>query len=125
MLVFDGDCGFCTTTANLIVRRSSAPIEAVAWQLTDVTALGLTEKETAARVWFVAGGEAFGGHLAIAQIFMLQRNWLWKALGWLMTVPQFCWLASIGYALVARYRHRLPGGTPACLTAKNVRKGRI
>jgi predicted DCC family thiol-disulfide oxidoreductase YuxK len=114
VLIFDGDCGFCTSAANFVVARSSVPIEAVAWQLTDVTAFGLTESETAARVYFVTRGEAFGGHLAFAQILWAQRNWLLKAAGWLLTVPPFCWLGSIGYALVARFRHRLPGGTPAC-----------
>ncbi len=120
VLVFDGDCGFCTSTANFIVRKSTVPIEAVAWQLTDVTQFGLTEIQTAKRVWFVTGGEAFGGHLAIAQILWLQRGWGWRALGWLMTVPPFCWVASLGYALVSRFRHRLPGGTPACaMTGKS------
>ena len=114
VLIFDGDCGFCTSAANFVVARSSVPIEAVAWQLTDVTAFGLTESETAARVYFVTGGQAFGGHLAFAQILWAQRSSLLKAVGWSLTVPPFCWLGSIGYALVARFRHRLPGGTPAC-----------
>ena len=114
VLIFDGDCGFCTSAANFVVARSSVPIEAVAWQLADVTKFGLTETQTAARVYFVTGGEAFGGHLAFAQVLWLQRGIGWKALGWLMTVPPTCWLASLGYALVARFRHRLPGGTPAC-----------
>jgi len=114
VLIFDGDCGFCTSVANYVVARSSVPIEAVAWQLTDVPVFGLTEAQTAARVYFVTRGESFGGHLAFAQILWTQRNWLLKAAGWLLTVPPFCWLGSIGYVLVARFRHRLPGGTPAC-----------
>lgn len=118
VLIFDGDCGFCTSAANVVVARSSVPIEAVAWQLTDVTQFGLTEIETAARVYFVSGGEAFGGHLALAQVLWLQRGIGWKALGWLMTMPPTCWFASVGYALVARFRHRLPGGTPACAVGK-------
>ena len=121
VLIFDGDCGFCTSAANFVVTRSSGTIEAFAWQLTDVTKLGLTETQTAARVYFVAGGESFGGHLAFAQVLWVQRNWLLKSLGWLFTVPPFCWIGSIGYALVARFRHRLPGGTPACATnQKNI-----
>jgi predicted DCC family thiol-disulfide oxidoreductase YuxK len=118
VLIFDGDCGFCTSTANFVVARSSVPLEAVAWQLTDVTVFELTETQTAARVYFVTGGEAFGGHLAFAQILWAQRNWLPKAAGWLLTVPPFCWLASLGYTLVARFRHRLPGGTTACALMK-------
>ncbi len=114
VLIFDGDCGFCTSAANFVAERSSVPIEAAAWQLTDVAAYGLTDSQTAARVYFVTGGDAFGGHLAFAQILWAQRNLLLKAVGWLLTVPPFCWLGRIGYALVARFRHRLPGGTPAC-----------
>lgn len=113
-LVFDGDCGFCTTTANFIVRHSTVPIEAVAWQLTDVTRFGLTEQQTASRVYLFLGDEKFGGHLAFAYTLFIQRNHVLSALGWVLTVPPFCWLGSIGYALVARFRHRLPGGTPAC-----------
>ena len=114
VLIFDGDCGFCTSTARFIAARSTTPIEIHAWQLVDVTQFGLTEAETARRVYFITKGEAFGGHLALAQVLWLQRGIGWKALGWLMTVPPTCWLASVGYALVARFRHRLPGGTPAC-----------
>ncbi len=113
-LIFDGDCGFCTTTANYIVRTSSVPIAAHAWQLTDVGQFGLSEAQTADRVYLVIGDETFGGHLAFAYLLFIQRNWALKAIGWLLTVPPLCWLASIGYRLVARYRHRLPGGTPAC-----------
>jgi len=113
-LIFDGDCGFCTSTANAGVARSAVPIVAHAWQLTDVTRFGLTEQQTAARVYLVVGDEKFGGHLAFAYLLFIQKNWALKAIGWLLTVPPLCWVASLGYALVARFRHRLPGGTPAC-----------
>ncbi|MFM6967999.1 MAG: thiol-disulfide oxidoreductase DCC family protein [Microbacteriaceae bacterium] len=114
VLVFDGDCGFCTSTANAVVRLSRVPVTAVAWQLTDVLQFGLTEQQTSSRVYLVLGEERFGGHLAFAYLLFIQPNWLLKSVGWLLTVPPFCWLASIGYALVSRFRHRLPGGTPAC-----------
>lgn len=113
-LIFDGDCGFCTSTANAVVARSTVPIVAHAWQLTDVTRFGLTEQQTAARVYLVVGDEKFGGHLAFAYLLFIQKNWALKAVGWLLTVPPLCWVESLGYALVARFRHRLPGGTPAC-----------
>ena len=118
-LIFDGDCGFCTSTANYIVAHSHSPITAVAWQLTDVTQYGLLTPQTADRVWLVttdAAGhqERFGGSDAFAKILILQRNPLLKAVGQLLLIPPFCAIAGIGYRLVARYRHRLPGGTPAC-----------
>jgi predicted DCC family thiol-disulfide oxidoreductase YuxK len=113
-LIFDGDCGFCTSAANFVVKHSSYPIVAHAWQLTDVTRFGLTEAQVAERVYFAIDGQNYGGHLAFAYILFVQKNWLLKAAGWIMTVPPVCWVASIGYRLVARFRHRLPGGTPAC-----------
>lgn len=113
-LIYDGECGFCTSVANTVVRRSTAPVVAHAWQLTDVAQFGLTEQQTAERVYLVYGDEKFGGHLAFAYLLFIQENWAVRAVGWLLTVPPFCWLASLGYALVARFRHRLPGGTPAC-----------
>lgn len=114
ILIFDGDCGFCTTTANFIVKRSTTPIVSHAWQLTDVSRFGLTEAEVSKRVYFITGGHAFGGHQAFAQILWTQRNPVIKAVGLILTVPPFCWLGNLGYWLIARYRHRLPGGTPAC-----------
>lgn len=113
-LIFDGDCSFCTSAANFVVKHSTYPIVAHAWQLTDVSRLGLIEQQVAERVYFSVSGQNYGGHLAFAYILFVQDNWFLKAAGWIMTVPPVCWLASIGYRLVARFRHRLPGGTPAC-----------
>ena len=114
-LIFDGDCGFCTSTANFIVAKSRSPITAVAWQLTDVTEFGLLTQQTADRVWLVNGsGEKYSGHEAFAQILILQRNRLLTFVGYALLIPPICWVARPGYRLLARYRHLLPGGTPAC-----------
>ena len=114
VLIFDGDCGFCTSTSYRIVDWSSAPISAHAWQLVDVGLYGLTKEQTAAKVYFVVGGKAFAGHEAFAQILIAQRNWLAKVIGFVLMHPPLSWIAKPGYRLVARYRHKLPGGTPAC-----------
>ena len=113
-LIFDGDCGFCTSTANFIKKHSTTPIEIHPWQFIDVTAFCLTEEQTAARVYLARDGKTFGGHAALAHILLLQRNWLFKAIGGIMLTPPFSWLSNLGYLLVAKYRHKLPGGTPAC-----------
>ena len=119
ILIFDGDCGFCTSTANYIVRKSKAPIEAYAWQLTDVTRFGILEPQAKDRVYLVIDGRPHGGHEAFANILYLQKNWLLSAIAFLMLVPPFCWLSRLGYRLIARFRHRLPGGTPACKLQKS------
>lgn len=114
VLIFDGDCGFCTSTSKFIAARSSVPIEAHPWQLIDVGLYGLTQEQVAAKVYFVVSGRAYAGHEAFAKILLAQGNALLKAFGFLLMHPPFSWLARPGYSLVARYRHKLPGGTPAC-----------
>ena len=118
-LIFDGDCGFCTSTANYILKRSKTALEIHPWQWIDLSEYGLLASDTADRVYMVVDGQTYGGHEAFAQILRLQKNWLLSAIAFLMVVPPFCWLAKAGYALVARYRHKLPGGTPACKMPRN------
>lgn len=119
ILIFDGDCGFCTSVANRVVQRSTTPIEALAWQLNDVTRFGVSSEQASRRVYLVTGDEVngfhrFSGHLAFAQILRLQRNRGLSLLGRVLSWIPFRWFGALGYALIARFRHRLPGGTPAC-----------
>lgn len=114
VLIFDGDCGFCTSTANFIVARSSVAIAAHPWQFVDVGLYNLTKEQTAAKVYFVVNGKAFAGHEAFAQILIAQHNLLLRAIGHILMYPPFAWLARPSYFLLAKYRHRMPGGTPAC-----------
>ena len=115
ILIFDGDCGFCTTAANFAVRSSKTPIEAVPWQRASLTDFGLTEQQASTRVYFVSdSGSVFGGHRAFAALLRLQPQRIYKVLGGLIVLPPISWIAGFAYALVAKYRHKLPGGTPAC-----------
>lgn len=114
VLIFDGDCGFCTSTADYIIEHSKTPITAHAWQLIDVTEYGLLQPQTAEKVYLVIGEHRFAGHEAFAELLRLQNSKALTAIAFLMLVPPLCWVSRIGYWLVARYRHRLPGGTPAC-----------
>ncbi len=114
VLIFDGDCGFCTSTANFIVAKTKAPIVAHAWQLVDVTQFGILEAQAKDRVYLIVDGRPFGGHEAFANILYLQKKWALSTVAFLMLVPPLCWVSRLGYWLVARFRHRLPGGTPAC-----------
>lgn len=86
----------------------------VPFQWADLSRFGITEEQARSRVWLVTGGRQFGGAAAVAAILRGQPNPLLRLLGWLGTVPPWSWAAEAGYRLVARYRYRLPGGTPAC-----------
>ena len=119
VLIFDGDCGFCTSAANAVVKRSVPPVTAIAWQFANLSEFGLTAAQAQQRVYVVSqsdevGIRTFGGHLAFAQLLVLQPNWVLRLLGRLLKYPPVSWVGALGYALVARFRHRLPGATPAC-----------
>jgi len=47
----------------------------------------------------------------------------WRPLAFLARTPPFSWIASLAYRWIARNRHRLPGGTPACSMPPHLRPG--
>lgn len=113
VLVFDGDCAFCTSCARLL-ERIGPQAEIVAWQLTDLDALGITEAQAAEAVrWVDADGMVRTGHEAIAAA-LGTAGMPWRIAGRTLLLPVVSPLAAAGYRLIARNRHRLPGGTPAC-----------
>ena len=113
MLVFDGDCGFCTSCAQLL-ERIGPEAEIVPWQLTDLAELGLTEEQAADAVRLVqADGAICSGHEAVAAALKSARG-IWKVIGRALLLPGVSWVAARVYRLVADNRYRLPGRTPAC-----------
>jgi predicted DCC family thiol-disulfide oxidoreductase YuxK len=115
VLVYDGDCAFCTSSARLL-ERIGTEAEIVAWQQTDLDALGLTEEVAAAAVqWVEIDGGVRSGHEAIAAA-LGSAGMVWPLAGRVLLSPGIAPLAAGAYRLIADNRHRLPGGTPACAT---------
>ncbi|HEY6779631.1 MAG TPA: DUF393 domain-containing protein [Thermoleophilaceae bacterium] len=113
VLVFDGDCAFCTRCVG-VLERIGPDAEIVAWQLTDLGALGITEEQAADAVqWVQTDGTVRSGHQAIAGILGTAGP-IWELSGRMMMLPGISWLAAKAYRLVADNRYRLPGGTSAC-----------
>jgi predicted DCC family thiol-disulfide oxidoreductase YuxK len=113
VLVFDGDCAFCTSCVRLL-ERIGPDAEIVAWQLTDLDRLGVTEEQAAAAVqWVPTDGAVRPGHEAIAAA-LISAGRFWRIVGRALLLPGISWLAAKAYRLIADNRHRLPGGTPAC-----------
>jgi predicted DCC family thiol-disulfide oxidoreductase YuxK len=114
VLLYDGDCAFCTTCAQLIERRFQPRADVVPWQFTDLGELGVSaEQATAAVQWIGVDGEVHSGHEAIAATLKASGP-LSRPLGRFLLLPGISWLAAKSYELVAANRYRLPGGTPAC-----------
>jgi predicted DCC family thiol-disulfide oxidoreductase YuxK len=114
LLVFDGDCAFCTTWVNRLADILPTFPEATPWQWLDLDELGLSRDEVARYAWVVTSTHQYAGHLALSALLRMQRGFAWRVAGNLIATPPFSWLAAVGYHFVAKYRHRLPGGTPAC-----------
>lgn len=118
VLVFDGDCGFCTSCARLL-ERIGPDAEVVPWQLADLDELGITAAQAAEAVrWIGADGTVRTGHEAIAAT-LSSAGRPWRIVGRAMELPGISPLAAAVYRLIARNRHRLPGGTPACAAERN------
>lgn len=116
VLVFDGDCGFCTSCVSLL-ERIGTRAEMVPWQRADLPALGLTEEEAESSVQWVEAGDAIrSGHEAIAAA-LGSAGGIWAPAGRSLLLPGISPLAARAYRLVTDNRHRLPGGTPACAAA--------
>jgi predicted DCC family thiol-disulfide oxidoreductase YuxK len=112
--VFDGDCSFCTVCANFVTRWIPTRAEVVPWQRVDLTALGVTREQALQAVqWVEPGRPALAGPEAIGAL-LRSSNLFWKPFGWLLALPPVRAVAWPLYRLIARNRHRLPGGTAAC-----------
>lgn len=116
LLIFDGDCGFCTTSARFLSRwvDRHQRYEVQPWQQLDLDALGVTEADCIEAAQFVRrDGSVVAGHLAIAE-GLKHGAPAWRPLGHLISLPGVSWVAARAYTWVADHRYALPGGTPAC-----------
>jgi predicted DCC family thiol-disulfide oxidoreductase YuxK len=113
VLVYDGDCAFCTSSVRLL-EKIGAAAEMVAWQQTDLAALGLAEEEAVAAVqWVEIDSTIRSGHEAVAAA-LGDIGGIWALAGRALLLPGVSPAAGGAYRLIAANRHRLPGGTPAC-----------
>ena len=118
VLVFDGDCAFCTTCARFLERRvvRDGSTSLAPWQHLDLDKLGLTQDQCMAAVqWVGEHGQVAQGHAAIAATLRAGHR-VWRPMGVLLVAPGFSWLAAKVYGWVAAHRYQMPGGTPACRT---------
>lgn len=121
-VVFDGDCGFCTSSARWLARRlaGSGPVDVrlTPWQDTDLEALGIDPARAWHEVlWVPPEGPVSGGAPAVAA-WLRHAGSPWAVPGRMMDWPGARYVAARAYRLVADHRDRLPGGTPACSTTR-------
>ncbi|WTW93247.1 DUF393 domain-containing protein [Streptomycetaceae bacterium NBC_01309] len=123
VLVFDGDCGFCTKSVEVMERWIDPDIEITAWQFADLGELGVTEERASHEVlWVTPTGDVYGGAEAVAKMLAYRRG-VWTVPGAVMQIPPVNLLAAKAYRLIADNRYKLPGGTPACALPPDQRPG--
>jgi predicted DCC family thiol-disulfide oxidoreductase YuxK len=136
--LYDGDCAFCSMCARFIERHIRTPARIVPYQSAALDELDVTEQAAEVAVQWVdpAGPWPWGrrlpssprssvqtspapGPVGIARLLRSAAGvsgWLlWRPLGLLLGLRPVLVLAWPAYRWVSRNRHRLPGGTAACV----------
>lgn len=114
VLLYDGDCAFCSSCARLAERWVPGPTRLVPWQQVDLDRLGVRrEQAEEAVVWVASPTDHTAGPEAIADLLRSSRPW-WRVLGRILGWRPVLAVAWPAYHWVSAHRHRFPGGTPAC-----------
>jgi predicted DCC family thiol-disulfide oxidoreductase YuxK len=124
-VIYDGDCGFCTWTAQHGQRLLPAEVTVQPWQQSDLPAFGLTEDAARRAVQWVptvggrqaTGGRPQAGYRAVAS-WLIASRLPWSILGRLLLIPPVSWVAAGVYRVIAAHRHRIPGPWHACAVTR-------
>ena len=114
LLIFDGDCGFCTASVNVIRRFIRPRCDIEPWQRTDITAFGLTEADCTEAVQFVDADEGVTSGSRAVMAMLRTAPQPWPLVGAIGDRPGVAVVADRAYRWIAQNRYRLPGSTPAC-----------
>ncbi|QWF82486.1 thiol-disulfide oxidoreductase DCC family protein [Amycolatopsis sp. CA-230715] len=115
LLVFDGDCGFCTRAVRWLFAKAKPAAEAIRYQQLDLAAYDTTAERAGHEVlWIPLDGPISGGADGLARLLRTAKTRRWRVAGRVLGAVPVRWSARPVYRAVARNRHRLPGGTEAC-----------
>lgn len=114
LLIYDGDCAFCSSSVRFIERRLRRHPRCQPWQWLDLETYGVSRDDCERAVQFVdADGRVHSAERAIARTFV-HAGAGWAILGNALLIPGVRHLAGVVYRWVSANRHRMPGGTPQC-----------
>ncbi len=123
LLIFDGDCAFCTSSVRFIERRIRRHPRIQPWQRSDLAGLGLTQEQCETAVQLIENGRVTSAHVAVARLLIYGKRG-WAVLGYLLLVPGIKQIAGVVYRWVAKNRDRMPGGTAECALPQSERTER-
>jgi len=114
VLVYDGDCAFCTLWVNRLRQWLPAFPEAKTSQSVALDSYALTHDDVEKYAWYITPSHQYAGHLATSALLRAQPRFGLRLVGWLLATWPISWVAAGVYTFIAKFRHKLPGGTPAC-----------
>ncbi|MFD5617042.1 thiol-disulfide oxidoreductase DCC family protein [Streptomyces yangpuensis] len=115
VLAFDGDCGFCQAVINQIVDRGRPTLRAVPWQFLPDTTTQPHMARLDHEVLLLDHDQVIaGGAQALATYMRHSSVRRYQLAGAAIQTPLLRNAAQHIYRWVARHRHRMPAGTPAC-----------
>ncbi|HSE08863.1 MAG TPA: GNAT family N-acetyltransferase [Nocardioidaceae bacterium] len=112
VFLYDGDCGFCTTSARWLQRHATSTARVEAWQYADLAPLGLTPADCAEALMYVDDGRRVVGPDAVAALLGTGKS-SWRTAGQLLAAPGSRRVAWPVYEWISHHRGHLPGGPPA------------
>ena len=116
VLIYDGDCGFCTRTANAVKRLDTRHrFDVLPWQTRGLLAQAdLTEQQVTEAAWYIdADGRKHRGAGAI-NAALNALGGIYRVASWVYRVPGLKQIEDLVYKGVARNRYLMPGSTDAC-----------
>lgn len=113
LFIIDGDCSFCSSSARLLDRLTHQKLNIQPYQHLDLDGVGIRLEDAQNAVQFLDRGERYSGARAIGEALASAKT-PWSIAGWFIKTPVILSFAELVYLLIAKNRHRLPGGTPAC-----------
>ena len=108
VLLYDGECGFCTRMVEEAADRLAADVDYVPSQRAPLSTYGISEAEARHSIqWVAPEGRISHGAEAAARLLVASGG-AWALLGRLLLAPPFSFVAAAGYWLVARNRSHIP-----------------
>ncbi len=114
LLVYDGDCGFCTEVAERFRPHLPSNARAIPWQeLPSLAAYGLQKEDVTSASYWIENGKTYRGADGIARTLQACGG-ISAVLGISIRVFPVNMAARAVYFWVARNRDKFPGSTQAC-----------
>ncbi|CAM4308642.1 hypothetical protein GCM10009799_16410 [Nocardiopsis rhodophaea] len=114
VLVFDGDCAFCSSCVEFALRHVVPDIVAVPFQDGGLSDELASRAQNEVLVLHPDGRRVWGGIDAVAVLLLASPRRVWRPLGLLLRTGPLRSVGAVAYRWVAANRHRMPGGTAAC-----------